>query len=210
MSYAKQLPDGTFALCDLSILFPHTSFAGGVPPDEFLRENGIFKTADAVQEVDEAMEIVVTKPYLSNGVVYLHEVVPLRLDKAKERKKAEFYDKCGIAIVAGFVSSALGSKHVYPCKDKDQNNLNAAVTASLIPGLPSDYTIPFWCADEDGDWEMRPHTIDQIRSVGMDGVIHVQTNQTINESLSRLVEGAETLEEVLAIVWPEQSTALED
>lgn len=108
---------------------------------------------------------------------------------------------CRAAIYAGFQSSALGAAHTYPASDTDQRNLIALATASLLPGLPSTWTAPFWCADSTGAWSMRQHTAAQIQKAGSDGQAAITSLRLQNAELAGQVMAATTVSAVQAIVW---------
>lgn len=129
--------------------------------------------------------------------------LPPTLESVKASRIAAIASRCRAAIEAGFWSSALGDPHLYPAKPQDQANLNASVTASLIPGLPSDWTTPFWCADEAGAWSYVPHTSAQIQQVGLDGKEAITAALLRNEQLARQVNDpdTDTPEKVEAIQW---------
>ncbi|MBP0589271.1 hypothetical protein J8I87_05975 [Paraburkholderia sp. LEh10] len=123
------------------------------------------------------------------------------LDAAKTTQKAVVSQACQDAIFAGFTSSALGAPHSYPAKFTDQQNLNASVVASLLPGLPADWTTPFWCADADGTWAYLPHTAAQIQQAGRDGKATILACLTKNQQLADQIDAATTIEAVQAIQW---------
>ncbi len=113
---------------------------------------------------------------------------------------------CQAAIVAGFTSSALGASHTYPAKPTDQQNLNASVVASLLPGIASDWTTPFWCATQPTDgsdpvWAYLPHTVAQIQQVGTDGKAAILACLTKNQQLAAQIDAATTIDRVRAITW---------
>ncbi|MEI6002742.1 hypothetical protein H3V53_38285 [Paraburkholderia bengalensis] len=123
------------------------------------------------------------------------------LDEAKAAQKAIVSQACQDAILAGFASSALGATHHYPAKFTDQQNLNASVVASLLPGLAADWTTPFWCADADGTWAWLPHTAAQIQQAGRDGKAAILACLTRNQQLADAIDAATTPDAVQAIVW---------
>ncbi|KMQ80338.1 hypothetical protein BPMI_02398c [Candidatus Burkholderia pumila] len=90
------------------------------------------------------------------------------LTTAKKVKQAELSAACAEAITNGFASTSLGSLHNYPAKDIDQQNLTTSVLDSILHASDSDWTTPFWCADDTGNWAFRPHTAAQIQQVGKD------------------------------------------
>lgn len=125
----------------------------------------------------------------------------LRLDQLKAAKIAEFSNACQAQIYAGFTSTALGTVHTYPAKDRDQSNLSGSVLASVLPGLPTTWTTPFWCMDMAGAWSLADHTAAQIQQVGTDGKAAILAAVTKNASLAAQVNAATTAAAVAAIVW---------
>lgn len=125
---------------------------------------------------------------------------PVDLAARKARKIAGFNAACSAQIMNGFISMSLGEPHHYPAKKQDQDNLVASVTESLIPGLPDDWTTPFWCQAVDGTWAMLPHTAAQIQQVGREGKAATLAAMSKNEQLREQVDAA-TDEQLDAIVW---------
>lgn len=122
------------------------------------------------------------------------------LQKAKEQASAILNGDCRNQILSGFISDALGTAHYYPSKETDQANLNASVTASLYPGLPVEWSIPFWC-ELDGVWDYRLHTAAQIQQVGIDGKNAILQSMDKNAQLQAQIQSAETIEQVTTITW---------
>lgn len=120
---------------------------------------------------------------------------------AQTAQKAAVSLACQDAILAGFTSSALGSPHTYPAKFTDQQNLNASVTASLLPGVDASWTTPFWCADAEGNWCYAAHTAAQIQRAGSDGKAAILVCLTKNQQLAAQIDAATTIEAVQAINW---------
>lgn len=125
----------------------------------------------------------------------------LTLQQAQTNQLAILNAACSAQIYAGFTSSALGTVHTYPAKDKDQVNLSASVTASLIPSLPANWTTPFWCMDSSGMWAFVPHNAAQIQQAGTDGKAAIVTALQKNSTLAAQVMAATTVSAVQAIVW---------
>ena len=123
------------------------------------------------------------------------------LAAAKEIKAAVISMACKAHILAGFASTALGAEHHYPAKTTDQQNLASSVLASLLPGLPADWTTPFWCADSAGEWAFRPHTAGEIHQVGQDAKTAILWAMAKNELLQAAIAAATTLDELEAITW---------
>lgn len=123
------------------------------------------------------------------------------LAEAQAAKIAELSAACKAAIYAGFSSSALGSAYHYPALDDDQRNLTASVVASLMPGLPSNWTTPFKCADANGNWAFVPHTVAQIQTAGADGKSAILAAMAKNQTLAAQASAATTVAAVNAIAW---------
>lgn len=108
-------------------------------------------------------------------------------------------------IYSGFHSNALGADYLYPANEDpphhDQQNLNASVVASILHAGEADWTTPFWCADADGVWAMRPHTATQIQQVGEDGKARILACMVQNDALTQQVNNATTIEAIQGIVW---------
>jgi hypothetical protein len=123
------------------------------------------------------------------------------LAAVQSAKVAELSAACRAAILAGFTSSALGEPYSYPAKDTDQQNLNASVVASLLPGLADDWVTPFWCADSAGAWAFRMHTVAQIQQVGKDGKAAIVAAMVKNQTLADEAAAATTVAAVQSIAW---------
>ena len=76
-----------------------------------------------------------------------------------------------------------------------------SVTDSLLPGLSPNWTTPFWCADQNGVWQFRPHTAAQIQQAGRDGKTAVAGAQGKLAALTAQVMSAPTIGAVNAIDW---------
>lgn len=123
------------------------------------------------------------------------------LDNLKDQKITELDAAVKAAIYAGFTSTALGAPYTYSCDDRDQQNLAAVVTASLVNAAVPDWTINFWCADGAGVWARRAHTAAQIQQVGNAGLAHVQGHLEHRAQLVAQIADATTEAAVAAIVW---------
>ena len=123
------------------------------------------------------------------------------LAQAQANQVAALRSACDAAIVGGFQSSALGSAHTYPSGTIDQINLMGSVTASLLPGVGSGWSTPFWCADTSSNWSWQNHTAAQIQQAGADGKAWVVTCQTKLATLTAEVAAATTIAAVEAITW---------
>jgi hypothetical protein len=123
------------------------------------------------------------------------------LESIKAAKLHQLAAACQAEIYGGFVSSALGAPHTYPAKDKDQANLAGSVVASLLPGLPGNWTTPFWCSNAGGTWTFAAHSVSQIQQVGTDGKAAILAALTKNATLAAQAMAANTEAAVAAIVW---------
>ena len=123
------------------------------------------------------------------------------LEQAKAEQTALVSAACQAAILAGFSSSALGSLHQYPAQMVDQQNLSASVLASLMPGLASGWTTPFWCADSSGNWSYADHTAAQIQRVGQDGKAAILAAIDKKVGLVDQINAATSVSAVQAITW---------
>lgn len=164
--------------------------------------------ADSVLVADEDVNIAINLPtgstydFDSTGV--LTSIAPsanVLLAQAQFDQIRSLSASCAAQIYAGFSSAALGTPHTYPTNDKDQVNLSASVTASLVPNLPANWTTDFWCADGAGVWALRPHTAAQIQQAGMDGKAAIETAIRKNATLAAQVMSAATVAAVQAVVW---------
>jgi hypothetical protein len=103
--------------------------------------------------------------------------------------------------VNGQSSSALGSPYLYPTTALDQQNLNANVVSSLIPGLPSIWSTLQLCQSSTSVWAYVPHTAAQIQQVGEDVKSAILTALTKRQNLQIEIEAATSIAAVQAIVW---------
>lgn len=136
---------------------------------------------------------------LNNVVTYEPPIATL--DAIKAARISELRSACEAEIVGGFKSVALGDVHHYPSDIKAQVNLMGSVTDSLVPGLPSNWTTPFWVRDEAGVWAWKMHTAAQIQQAGRDGKANVVAAQTKLSELTATVENAENETSFEAVVW---------
>lgn len=126
---------------------------------------------------------------------------PAALADAKKRKTKEMSAACQQSIFAGFPSAALGAVHTYPADETSQRNLIASVTASLLPGLAEGWTTPYWCADAAGVWIFQPHTVEQIRQVGLDCKAYITAALEKNAALATQIQAAASLSAIEGVQW---------
>jgi hypothetical protein len=123
------------------------------------------------------------------------------LEDAQDAQVSANNVACAAAITAGFQSTALGAWYTYPSKVTDQQNLNASVVASLLPGIPATWVTPFWCQDSNGTWAYVYHTATQIQKVGQDAKGAILTLLNKNAQLQASVMAATTAQAVQSINW---------
>lgn len=136
-----------------------------------------------------------------DGKLIIVPAPPPSLEEIKSDKISELKAACNQSIQSGYTSDALGATHTYPFKDKDQSNMVASVTDSLLPNLPAGWVTPFWCADANGDWAMRDHDQAQIQKAGSDGKAWIIAHQQKVDSLISQVNNATADTAVNAIDW---------
>lgn len=128
----------------------------------------------------------------------------MRVNVHKETHIEALSTACHEDIIRGFVSSALGTPHVYDSKEVDQLNLVGSVAATS-PNSMNDMhpgTIHYACRDAVTlAKSYKLHTYDQLRQVLADGaVIKLQKLQQFSVK-AELVQAAATHEEIAAITW---------
>ena len=114
----------------------------------------------------------------------------------KKKKIDELSMACKHAIDSPFVSSALGSEHLYSYDAEAKENLKNAEAA--VKYMPDDATVDWRIHDTR---ETTPHNKEQIIQLFLDSVQHVQTNVAKYRQLEAQVLTATTEEEVNAIKW---------
>lgn len=186
--------------------YSKTAHAAGA--SGFFFDNDPNVPADAVKVSDSDVQTAINLP---SGSTYDFDTAGTlttagpssaqQLANAQAAQVASLSAACQAQIYAGFQSSALGAVHTYPAKDKDQTNLSGSVVASLLPGLPADWTTPFWCQDSAGAWAFVPHSAAQIQQVGADGKAAIVAALEKNAALAAQVMAAASVAEVQAVVW---------
>lgn len=137
------------------------------------------------------------------GPIAKNELEDKMIDLAKDKKVEELSYACERAIIGGFLSSALGSSHVYDSEEVDQINLLGAVAAaSPTPDQPQGFSIYYACRDvQTGIKSYAEHSYVQLRTVLNDGSLfklyHLQTFHTKRVQ----VWACQTLEEIDLISW---------
>ena len=142
-----------------------------------------------------------TVPATANVRALTADEIGTAVAAAREVKLAELSAACAAEILGGYSSAALGAPHTYPSNPNDQSNMNASVTASLLPGQAADWTALFMCEDADGLWAMRPHTAAQIQQAGHDGYTAILQPRVKLDGLKAQVAAATTAAQVNALSW---------
>jgi hypothetical protein len=125
-------------------------------------------------------------------------LVTLPLSMAKQALVSALNAKCEALIVAGQVSDALGTPHLYPSKLIDQNNLAANVQRSTLPVNAAN---PQWetyhmCRDQIGVWAFRLHTASQIQQAGEHVAAKITAIRMVNaQKQAEVMSPAFTLED---------------
>lgn len=177
----------------------------------FFFDNDKNTPIDAIKVSDIDVQTAIN---LQNGATYSFDVLGVLtvtlapiptaaqiLSNTQSDKLSVLSASCALQIYAGFQSSALGSVHTYPAKDKDQANLVASYAASFDPTNAAGWTTRFWCEDSTGAWALVTHTAAQIQQVGRDGKAAITTAIQKNTTLSAQVMAATTVAAVQAVVW---------
>ncbi len=141
-------------------------------------------------------------PVEAGNLVFTTEAELPTLGQCRNRKAAALRAACQQQIRDGYTSEALGAAHIYPAPEVDQRNMTAALTESLLPTVPSDWTTPFWCADGAGVWSMRDHNARQIQRAAADGRSAVVAAQRKLAALLAEVSSAACRTDLDAITWP--------
>ena len=118
-----------------------------------------------------------------------------RLESHRQAKDFELSTACENQITEGFVSSALGAPHTYPSDRDSQTNLIGASRSSA--------GTLFMCADENGVWERRHHTIGQLQLLIDDGIARKQTILAALDERRIELAATTTAEEIDAVTWVE-------
>ena len=117
---------------------------------------------------------------------------PLTLAQARDIQNSLLMAACQTAIVAGFVSSALGIANTYPSDATSQGNIDrAAAHGGLI-----------WCGNDSGGWSLVLHTLVQAQQVQADLWSHIQACQGQIADLRGKIEQATRIDDVRLVNWP--------
>lgn len=123
------------------------------------------------------------------------------LNESKQSKIESLNVDCGLEIIGGFKSNALGSYKWYQSKQNDQLNLIGVVTAGV--------DTVFKCGVEDADfatngiivWSYETHTVAQLAQILKDGASFKQVILAKFYTLKAQVESAGDEAGIEAVVW---------
>lgn len=179
------------------VVSPYPLVAGSVVINTVVVDEGVYLPAfEAIAAIDG-----IGLGCVYDGTAWAPPADTRPLEEIRAAKVAELSATCSGAIAGGFVSSALGAPHTYPSRATDQTNLVGSVVASMLPGVGADWSTPFWCADEAGEWAFRPHSAAEIQAVGADGKSSIVACQARLADLVAQVGLAESAEDLTSIGW---------
>lgn len=187
------------------------AYAGKYDAQESPKEPGKFITPDDHTETPAPMfdRSTQTCTYQPAENDWLVQAIPVQepipepvilptLDEVKANQITNLSAAFETRIHNGFTSSALGEPHSYPAKEKDQQNLAAAVSESLLPHLNEDWKAPVWCIDGEGNWVFLDHTASQIQQVNVDAnasrIAAMKRYQTLTAEINAIDVNATTTE----------------
>lgn len=124
-----------------------------------------------------------------------------KLKEVKEKKIDDINKTCDKAIVSGFTSEALGSKHFYYSTLEEQSTLNSFINLGVDNQFKAQ---KITLVDQVETKENRiaySHTIQQLRSILADGFTHIASQVAKKDILETQINNATTIDEVEAISW---------
>ncbi len=124
-----------------------------------------------------------------------------KLKEVKEKKIDDINKTCDKAIVSGFTSEALGSKHFYYSTLEEQSTLNSLINLGVDNQFKAQ---KITLVDQVETIENRiaySHTIQQLRSILADGFTHTASQVAKKDILETQINNATTIDEVEAISW---------
>lgn len=124
-----------------------------------------------------------------------------KLKEVKEKKIDDINKSCDKAIVSGFTSEALGSKHFYYSTLEEQSTLNSLINLGVDNQFKAQ---KITLVDQVETKENRiaySHTIQQLRSILADGFTHIASQVAKKDILETQINNATTIDEVEAISW---------
>ena len=124
-----------------------------------------------------------------------------KLKEVKEKKIDDINKNVNEAIVSGFTSEALGSKHFYYSTLEEQSTLNSLINLGVDNQFKAQ---KITLVDQVETKENRiaySHTIQQLRSILADGFTHIASQVAKKDILETQINNATTIDEVEAISW---------
>lgn len=111
------------------------------------------------------------------------------LEQAKQVAINKVNNDVKTLIIAGFHSDVLGIEHKYQSEEIDQLNLLDKVAAGVNQKIK--------CSADDGKtWELKMHTIEQLKNVLKDGSLYKNQLLESGEALKNKVRACKTLKEL--------------
>jgi hypothetical protein len=112
-----------------------------------------------------------------------------KLSEIKTIKTIKINTSTKTKIISGFTSIALGVEHKYQSEEIDQLNLLDKVAAGVNQKIK--------CSADDGKtWELKMHTIEQLKNVLKDGSLYKNQLLESGEALKNKVRACKTLKEL--------------
>lgn len=124
-----------------------------------------------------------------------------KLKEVKEKKIDDINKSCDKAIVSGFTSEALGSKHFYYSTLEEQSTLNSLINLGVDNQFKAQKITLVDQVEAKESRTAYSHTIQQLRTVLADGFTHIATQVTKKDALEIQINNATTIDEVEAISW---------
>jgi hypothetical protein len=154
------------------------------------------KNNQTIFEYEEIEIEVIDRDNLNSHIIdNFDSFFNIELENAKQKKIDELNLSCRNAILSNFTSTCLGDSHEYGFDQEDQNNLGhrlGAINAGLCPSS-------FDCKTKDAGF--LSHTIDQFKTLYVDGMTHKQTALYKCGNLKAQVLACTTIDSVNVINW---------
>lgn len=135
------------------------------------------------------------------GDVYNEKaILTWELNAAKFNKTTELKWSCENSCLAGFTSIATGNILTYPSKLVDQMQIhNAFNAATVIDSSTAVYKL--MCANSDGEWSRRDHSLSQLKQVVFDLNVHISNQTTKLDDLLDKIQQSNNIDEITEICW---------
>lgn len=124
------------------------------------------------------------------------------LEDIRKQKLNDINSSCDKAIVSGFTSEALGSKHFYYSTLEEQSTLNSLINLGVDNQFKAQKITLVDGIETKEARKAYPHTIQQLRDVLADGFTHIATQVVKKDTLEAEINREDiTVEELEAISW---------